>query len=136
MAYFSITGNVFPLSEVTKILNIEPTTTYKKGDIIVNNNPNIVSIKTRKRIETLWELSTDYQKSYDINDQLNPLLDMLEAKVKELNELKEKYDLFYMFMIVIQVENNQTPATCLENRIINFASSINAQIHFDMYVFS
>lgn len=136
MAYFSITGDVLPLNEVTKTLNIEPTTTYKKGDIIVNNKPNVASTKICKRLETSWELSTDYQKSYDINDQLNPLLEMLEGKVKELNELKEKHDLSYMFMIVIQIENNQTPATYLEDKIINFASSISAQIHFDMYVFS
>ena len=63
MAYFSAFGDEFPLEEVTNILAIEPTETYKKGDIIERtNNPNLVSTsnKIRRRKETDWTLSTGY----------------------------------------------------------------------------
>ncbi len=37
-------------------------------------------------------------------------------------------------MVVIQVENNESPAMYLQKEIINFASSIQAEIHFDLYI--
>lgn len=139
MAYFSATGDEFPLEIVTDILAIEPTETYKKGDIIERtNNHNLVSTsnKIRRRKGTKWTLSTGYQESYDINNQLNPILKSLEGKTKELKQLKEKYSLDFNFMIVIQVENNEKPAMYLQNNIIDFASLIQAEIHFDLYIFS
>ncbi|MFF2501731.1 DUF4279 domain-containing protein [Peribacillus sp. NPDC058075] len=124
MAYFSVFGN-------------EPTKTYKKGDIIEKiNNPNLVSTKIRRRKETVWTLSTGYQESYDINNQLNTILKSLEGKTKELKQLKEKYSLEFLFMIVIQVENDEKPAMYLQKNIIDFASLIQAEIHFDLYIFS
>ncbi|NQX63734.1 DUF4279 domain-containing protein [Paenibacillus qinlingensis] len=126
MAYFSILGDVFPLDEATRTLNIKPTSTHQKGDTVRNH------IKT----ETDWTLSTDFQESHDINEQLNPLLNQLESKINELQELKNNYDLSLLFMVVIQIENNEKPAMYLKSRIINFASAINAEIHFDLYVLS
>ncbi|KQU15858.1 hypothetical protein ASG65_27300 [Bacillus sp. Leaf13] len=137
MAYFSVFGDEFPLEVVTDILGIEPTKTYKKGDIIEKiNNPNLVSTKIRRRKETVWTLSTGYQESYDINNQLNTILKSLEGKTKELKQLKEKYSLEFLFMIVIQVENDEKPAMYLQKNIIDFASLIQAEIHFDLYIFS
>ncbi|MFD4820914.1 DUF4279 domain-containing protein [Peribacillus butanolivorans] len=137
MAYFSVFGDEFPLEVVTDILGIEPTKTYKKGDIIEKiNNPNLVSTKIRRRKETDWTLSTGYQESYDINNQLNTILKSLEGKTKELKQLKEKYSLEFLFMIVIQVENDEKSAMYLQKNIIDFASLIQAEIHFDLYIFS
>jgi hypothetical protein len=137
MAYFSAFGDEFPVEVITDVLRIEPTKTYKKGDIIERtNNPNLVSTKIRRRKETDWTLSTGYQESYDINNQLNTILKSLEGKTKELKQLKEKYDLEFLFMIVIQVENDEKPAMYLQKNIIDFASLIQAEIHFDLYIFS
>ncbi|MCK1995131.1 DUF4279 domain-containing protein [Peribacillus muralis] len=137
MAYFSVFGDEFPLEVITDILGIEPTKTYKKGDIIEKiNNPNLVSTKIRRRKETVWTLSTGYQESYDINNQLNTILKSLEGKTKELKQLKEKYSLEFLFMIVIQVENDEKPAMYLQKNIIDFSSLIQAEIHFDLYIFS
>ncbi|MFJ8261008.1 DUF4279 domain-containing protein [Rummeliibacillus sp. NPDC094406] len=139
MAYFSATGDEFPLEVVTDTLAIEPTESYKKGDIIERtNNPNLVSTsnKIRRRKVTDWTLSTGYQESYDIYDQLNPILKSLEGKTKELKQLKEKYSLEFLFMIVIKVENEETPATYLRKHIIDFASLIQAEIYFDLYICS
>ncbi len=37
-------------------------------------------------------------------------------------------------MVVIQVENNESPTIYLQKNIIDFASSIQAEIHFDLYI--
>ncbi|HDR4723376.1 DUF4279 domain-containing protein [Bacillus cereus group sp. Sample62] len=131
MAYFSVTGDAFPVEAIS----IEPTRTYKKGDVVArHDNPNLVSTKVIYRKETDWTLSTGYQESYDINNQLHVILKSLEGKTEQLKQLKEKYDLQFLFMVVIQVENNESPAMYLQKEIINFASFIQAEIHFDLYI--
>ncbi|MGN5651422.1 DUF4279 domain-containing protein [Bacillus sp. Brlt_9] len=135
MAYFSVTGDIFPVEAITEALSIKPTRTYKKGDVVARrDNPNLVSTKTLYRKETDWILSTGYQESYDINNQLHIILKSLEGKAEQLKHLKKKYSLEFLFMIVIQVENNESPAMYLQKEIINFASLIQAEIHFDLYI--
>ncbi|MFE6799852.1 DUF4279 domain-containing protein [Paenibacillus chitinolyticus] len=137
MAYFSIFGDSFSVNEVTQLLGIEPTESYNIGDIIVRpENDNVTSSTTHYRKETAWELSSGYQESYDFNDQLYYLLDRLESKVGELNKINNKYNVSYKFMVVINVENNEKPAMYLERRFISFAYSINADLDFDLYIFS
>ncbi|MDQ7235289.1 DUF4279 domain-containing protein [Bacillus pacificus] len=136
MAYFSATGDVFPVEAITNALNIEPTRTYKKGDVVARrDNPNLVSTKTLYRKETNWTLSTGYQESYDINNQLYVILKSLEEKTEPLKQLKKKYDLEFLFMVVIQIENNESPAMYLQKDILDFASSIQAEIHFDLNIY-
>ncbi|OFD06874.1 DUF4279 domain-containing protein [Bacillus wiedmannii] len=112
MAYFSASGDIFPVEAITNALRIEPTRTYKKDDVVArHDNPNLVSTKTLYREETAWTLSTGYQESYDINNQLQVILKSLEGKTEQLKHLKKKYGLQFLFMVVIQ-----------------------AEIHFDLYI--
>ncbi|MEB9505982.1 DUF4279 domain-containing protein [Bacillus anthracis] len=135
MAYFRAIGDIFPVEAITDALSIEPTRSYKKGDVVArHDNSNLVSTKTLYREETAWTLSTGYQQSYDINNQLYVILKSLEEKTEQLKQLKKKYDLQFLFMVVIQVENNESPAMYLQKDIIDFASSIQAEIHFDLYI--
>ncbi|WP_038705407.1 DUF4279 domain-containing protein [Planococcus sp. PAMC 21323] len=135
MAYFSIVGNHFQPEKITEELAIQPTETHVKGDIIKKTSTT-TSSGTRRWVETDWTLSTGYQESPDINDQLKPLLRSLEGKEKNLIRLKEEYELTYIFMIVIEIENNEKPAMYFEKDIINFASTIDAEIQFDLYIYS
>ncbi|HFJ9439610.1 MULTISPECIES: DUF4279 domain-containing protein [Bacillus] len=136
MAYFNVTGDIFPVEAISDALNIEPTKTYKKGDVVERrDNPNLVSTKNLYRKGTDWTLSTGYQESYDINDQLHVIVKSLGEKTEPLKQLKKKYDLHFLLMVVIQVENNESPAMYLQKEIINFASSIQAEIHFDLYIY-
>lgn len=118
MAYFSATGDIFPVEAITDALSIEPTRTYKKGDVVAKrDNPNLVSTKTLYREETAWTLSTGYQQSYDINNQLHVILKSLEGKTEQLKHLKQKYSLEFLLMVVIQVENNESPQ-CIYKKIL------------------
>ncbi|MCU5167588.1 DUF4279 domain-containing protein, partial [Bacillus paranthracis] len=56
-------------------------------------------------------------------------------KTEPLKQLKKKYDLEFLFMVVIQIENNESPAMYLQKNIIDFASSIQAEIHFDLNIY-
>ncbi|MGE7662878.1 DUF4279 domain-containing protein [Peribacillus sp. NPDC097197] len=134
MAYFSAFGEDFPVDIITNVLDMEPTKIYNKGDVI--NHPNLVSTTSKRRKHTDWILSTGYQESYDINDQLNLILKSLVGKTEELNQLKKKYDLEYLFMIVIEIVNDEKPAMYLEKNMIDFSSRIQAEIQFDLYIIS
>lgn len=130
MVDFSAVGDTFPLHIVSKELSIQPTEAYEKGNSVPKRSEHV----TRK--ETCWSISTGYQESLCVEDQLNQILDILQNKTAKLIELKEKYNLFYKFFIVIQVENGQFPALHLDGGIIEFSNVIKAELDFDMYYFS
>ncbi|PJO43426.1 DUF4279 domain-containing protein [Lysinibacillus xylanilyticus] len=124
--YFSLFGDDFPIDDVTEKLEVTPTDTYKKGDLIQNRSTFI-------RKETSWDLGTGYQFSLDVNDQLKQIIGMLQNKSSVINEIKEAYSLECKFFIVIKIENGNTPALYLDKDIIKFASSIDAEIDVDLY---
>nr|WP_170295525.1 DUF4279 domain-containing protein [Chengkuizengella sediminis] len=125
MAYFSLFGDSFPLEKATKKLGITPTKTYKKGDRIRD-----LSI-TRK--VTCWDLSTDYQESFDVNEQLDQIIKQIQEKDSIINEIRKTYSVECKFTIVIIIEEGYTPALYLNNEVIKFASSIDAEFDIDLY---
>lgn len=134
MVDFSLFGDEFSIDDVTELLGVEPTNTYKKGDTIVRpHNPNVLSTRTHFRKETAWELSTGYQKSYDVNEQLDQVLKPLKNKAAIINQLKIKYELDCQISIVIVIENGLTPALHLNTEQIKFANSIDAEFDIDLY---
>lgn len=124
MAYFTLYGEDFDPEEITNKLLIKPTETGRKGE------------RGRYRIltESYWEVSTDYEVSLDINDQLHKIVNLLKDKKDMIVELQNSLELECKFQLVIKVSNEQTPAVYLEEEMIHFASSINAWFDFDMYV--
>ncbi|TRZ39557.1 DUF4279 domain-containing protein [Niallia circulans] len=127
MVYFSLFGDKFPIDEITERLEITPTETYKKGDLI----PNRSSARYRK--ETSWDLGTGYEASLDVNNQLQKLVKRLRNKVLIINKIKEDYSAECKFFIVIKMEEGNTPALYLDKSMIKFASSIEAEIDIDLY---
>lgn len=134
MAYFSLFGEEFPVNEVTKLLSIEPTESYNKGDVIVRQkNDKIISTTVHYRKETAWVLSSGYQESYDVTEQLAQVLEPFKNKTAIINQLRKRYRLDCLFSIVIIMENGQTPALHLDKKQIEFANSIEAEFDIDLY---
>ncbi|AGK54492.1 TPR domain-containing protein [Bacillus sp. 1NLA3E] len=132
--YFSLYGDDFPIDNVTEILGIKPTNSYKKGDVIPKKyNPNVVSTKVQFRKETAWEFGTDYQESNDVKVQLDHIIRPLKNKATIINQLKSKYNLECDFSIVIIMENGETPGLHLDNEQIEFANNIKAEFDIDLY---
>lgn len=127
-ARFSIYGENFEPGDITKQLGIIPTETYKKGEL---------STKYKiPRKETAWSISTGYEASMDINDQLNKILLLIEDKADKLVEIKDRLRINMLFMFVVNIVNNEKPAMYFEKRFIHFASKIDAEIGFDTYIYS
>lgn len=134
MVYFSLYGGKFPIEQVTRTLGIKPTNTYQKGDPIVRDlNENVISTGNHYRLETAWELSTGYQESFDVDEQIEQIIGPLKNKASAINKLKEEYGLECGFSIVIKMENGYTPGFHLSTEQMEFANSIKADFDIDLY---
>lgn len=125
MVYFNLFGDEFPIDEVTKKLGVTPSLTYKKGDIIPPRNSY--------RKETAWELSSDYQESCDVKEQMDQVMEPLKNQAFIINQIKEDYKLECKFFIVIIMKNGDTPALYLDSEQIEFANGIKAEFDIDLY---
>ena len=128
MIEFSAYGENINLSEITKKMQMNPDVSWEKGERIRDTKA--------LRKETCWMLSTGYQESLDINNQLSELLEKLRPKEIILKELLRDYAVEYKFDIAIKIERKQTPAIYLESETLAFSNSIKAKFDFDLYIIS
>ena len=129
MVYFSRFADEFPLEMVTKHLGIEPTDSFKNGDIIKKISP----IENYVRSYTCWKLSTGYQESLDVSEQMDMIIAQIGNKSAIINNLKKQFGLECRFTIVIIMNNGFTPGLYLDQSMIAFVNSINADFDIDLY---
>lgn len=124
---FRILGEDFNPDSITDKLTIKPNYQWINGDRIEN--------KASIRKYSCWAIHTEYEESYDVNDQLNKVMSMINKRKLELIELKKVYDIEYRFDIIVNIENNEKPAIYLNSDTIEFANDIKAEFDFDLYIF-
>ena len=127
MVRFSIYGESFDPTDITKLLEIKPSHTHKKGDMLKNG------ISTRK--DTAWSIETGYEESLNINDQIERILKLLEGKKDILLRIRRDMPVEMLFMIVVKIENKETPAMYFLKDTLNFFHEIKAEVGFDLYVY-
>ncbi|MGM3223764.1 MULTISPECIES: DUF4279 domain-containing protein [Dickeya] len=127
-AEFSICGDVFEPNEITALLQIEPMEVHRKG---------IIS-GTRKRpsSENSWSICTEKEESYDVDEQTRKLLSLLKCKISSLQEIKERYDVAFIFSLLIEVENGEKPAIYWSAETNRFLGCIGAESSIDLYIYS
>lgn len=127
MAEFVIVGDEFEPSYVTEKLNLVPDEFWVKGD----------DVKGRivKRKDTTWSISTGYEESLDINDQLSKIMTRIQDKRKVLKEIRATCNVKFLFAIVVNIENNQKPAMHFNSQFIEFANDIKAEFYIDLYIY-
>ncbi|WP_113628070.1 DUF4279 domain-containing protein [Pectobacterium peruviense] len=127
-AEFSICGDVFEPEEITALLQIEPMEVHRKG---------IIS-GTRKRpsSETSWSIFTEKEESYDVDEQTRKLLYLLRCKIDSLQEIKEKYDVAFIFSLLIEVEDGEKPSIYWSAETNHFLGRIGAESSIDLYIYS
>jgi len=63
-------------------------------------------------------------------------MEKLYGKEEILKDLKNKHNLKYSICVVINVENNQTPAIYLTEEVIDLFSLIGIYFEIDLYIYS
>lgn len=122
--YFSISSKIYDLDFISQELNLKPSRVYKIGQ------KQTYKLAT----ENFWHLDTEYEESLDVSEQLEKIIRVLYNKSDKLVLLKEEFDLYYKFSIVIKMFTKQTPSIFLSKKEIDFASKVGADFDFDMYI--
>lgn len=125
LVYFQLLADDFLIEDVTHRLGLTPTETFKRGE---------KGYSSRLREYTSWSLGTGYQSSVDVNDQLQPIIAQLRGKETILDDIYDTYDdMQARFIIVIVMEEGQTPALVFDLETIQFAHRIRAEFDIDLY---
>lgn len=125
-AEFNIIGEDFQEEAVSNVLGLIPCEFYHKGDPIKNRN--------LVRKETCWSISSGFEESLNINEQIKKILYKLHNKSEELIFLKKKLNLDYLLSITIKVQEENVPAMYFESTLIGFINYISAEIDIDLYL--
>lgn len=124
-AYFMLTGMEFDPDEVTTKVSINPTETWRKGDLINTRG-------TRRHKENGWSVYSKIEKSADLEEHINSVLEQLQAGWIPLLELCKCYAA--EIACVIYYRRGSVPAIHFDPDIVAQAAKLNAEIDVDFYV--
>lgn len=124
---FVIVGEVFDLNTITKELEVQPTEQWVKGEKVSNRKVF--------REDTCWSYALGEEESLDINNQLTRIVDILKLKKNALKELKVRFDIEYLFLITIRIEDDVKPTISIKSPVIELMNDIGAELDVDMYIF-
>lgn len=126
LVYFQLLADDFSIEDVTHRLGLTPTETFERGDKS--------TYSSCPRAYTSWSLSTGYQPSFDVNDQLQHIIAQLRGKETILDGIYDTYDdMQARFVIVVVIEDGQTPSLVFDLKTIQFAHQIRAEFDIDLY---
>lgn len=123
MVEFSLMGDYDNIEEISKDLKIDATKIRKKNDY-----------KIKEFAEDSWTISTGYQNVLSVSEAFNQLIRILEGKENLINQIKELNKLDSVFIVIVDASIHKMPEYILTKGIINFASYIDTEIHFDNYL--
>ena len=120
--YFSFDAEYFDTQEITKELNIQPTSVMIKKEPVPKS--------------TAWKYQIDAGNEIDLETFLEKLIDIFEPKIEIINNLKEKLNLTTRIQFVIDIDINpdsSTPYFGLNKRAIDFLAKTDSKVDFDLY---
>lgn len=124
---FSLFSDDLDPDIVTSALQIKPTSSWKKGMALPYN-------KSFLGKEGCWEISTGYQDSLDIGEQVKILYQTINPKRREFATIVKEHNLSSKFDIVVKIKDGQIPGITLENDILDLAHALDAIFDFDIYI--
>lgn len=124
---FKICSDNMDLSNVTKMMEINPTRSHLKGDPIER------MYLIRK--DTLWTIETSYKETYDLDDVLPQVFNLISDKADIIKSIKKMYDAEIIINIVVNIRDNEVPALYLHEDFLRFAGEIGARVGFPTYIF-
>jgi hypothetical protein len=130
MVEFAAYGSGFDPDDITSILNITPTRTYKDKELITDFSEDGIVTKEK---ETCWEVSSEYYETADLDVPLQKNFNQIKDKEPLLKKLKKMHDIDYKFTIVLHIGSDR-PMIGFDKDIVRFAAEIGACFDFDTYI--
>jgi hypothetical protein len=125
---FCIYGDELNPDEVTKLLELPPSQSYRKGDFIRENG-------LMKRLEGCWEIETGYYPSVDIKDAMSKMKEILHEKTEKILQIKRTNKFDCKMTIVIKIYNNDVPGMYFSPSTLSFiVNDLEAEMDICTYV--
>lgn len=121
-AVFYISGKDFEPDEITKMINIKPSSCRS-----MRNAP------VKEYAKSFWALKTEKEDSKTISCILQQLIDMLKEKEDLILSVIEKYNCKIRFTINIWIEDGERLEMLLTRENLEFVNEIGADIAFDLF---
>jgi hypothetical protein len=127
---FLLIGVGFNPDEITALLEIQPTGTWRLGDLVPRT--------ALRRKHDAWFLSTGYENlddehSIDVMSQARCLFDRLQPATAKLIEICTRLKLESALNCVLYIEGNDRPAVYFEPYIVQWLAQLHAEIDIDLY---
>lgn len=125
--YFSISGNFDP-DEITEYLNLKPFKQRRIGDLRSNG---------REFEFASWDFGLCDEYDVIVENQMLATIKELMPKKKELNELKDNYDLSFSLEIVPSIYVDEIhPCISPSREVIKFCYETETDIDIDYYIYN
>jgi hypothetical protein len=121
--YIGLHSSAFTPEEMSKRLGLEPTGKWYQGEITKYS-------RAKPQEEHYWELSTPYEESWDVNEQMAKVIDQIDKE--KLKALMSTQQVSGVIESVIKFEDS-APAVYLEKEIIKLAAETGLTFDFDIY---
>jgi Domain of unknown function (DUF4279) len=125
--FLCLSADSFDVEEVTSTLNITPTSAREKSQW-----PQ-VSIDAGIAVNE-WVFEISEKNCVSVEIPFEKMISILDKKTVTLLELSRKYGLKISMGVIIYSKAGNLPEIFLNEKIVDYASSINASIGFDMYL--
>lgn len=120
---FRITGFDCDPDDVTQCLGVEPSATWRIGDLI---EPSTVRRKSNG-----WVLSAPLIDPLDIEVQIKWLLDQLPVDLRRMSQVTDRWDAELSCALYIK---DQAPALALSSETVQRLADLAAEFDADLYV--
>ena len=123
--YIVIYGETFYPEELTKLINITPTRSGKKGD----KGKYVPSLK-----ESLWEYKSKKTNALEgLEASLDNLVSIFDRKKEIINAFIAERNLKVKCYVVIETKNKENVGVSLNNNFVEFLNNLKATFEVDVY---
>lgn len=128
---FVAVGKDFDLTNMTSVLEIQPTEVRTKDDWpnAIKNNPNLPEEYQPRHS---WSYSKVFYEMYDFTLAYQEILSKFKPKTDTLKKLTNNEEIKYAVVLSIDCYNGDFPAMVVDIPMLHFLSDINAEISFDI----
>ncbi len=128
---FRIMSDELVPDEISKLLNIEPTLSHKKGDHHIGHTKKGKIVEYSPFDKGLWALESELQNDVSFEDHVMNILDKLEPSQNSLHELFKRG---YKFDLFCGVFSNSVQAGLeVDHMLMQRLSNLHISLGLDIY---
>ncbi|GGC97596.1 DUF4279 domain-containing protein [Enterococcus wangshanyuanii] len=131
---FVAVGKNFDLTNMTRILEVQPTEVRTKDDWpdAIKNNTNLPEEYQPRHS---WSYSKTFHEMYDFTLAYQEILSKFKPKTSILKKMADAEPIKYAVVLSIDCYDGDFPAMVVDIPMIHFLNDINAEISFDIITY-